>query len=494
MMQMKGFSQRLVDRAATLLAGRSSPNGDGHGSGTAAATVAPEAIHPDEVVDPVLPRLESNRRSFLVRTAVVGSALSVAPLDFILRPGTAYANVCGPGASCDSGWTAFCCTVNNGRNSCPPGSFVAGWWKADNSAFCCGSARYILDCNATCPTQCNCRCATGSCDNRRTCCNQFRYGQCNQQISCFGPVVCRVATCTPPWQYDPACTTASLTDNRTVNHSAPCLPGRCSSDIDRKYFETGGPEGFLGRERQRELPTPDRSGRFALYQFRAIYATPATGAHEVHGAIWNKYRGLRAEQSFLGYPVTVEGSIPELGAFFSRFQRGDIYCSYGTGVHEVHGSIADKFRQLGGSRGPLGLPITDEGRTASGAAWSGFERGRIYASFATGTNAVYGAIMSRYRALGGSAGFLGFPLADEEPATESGRQSRFEGGRIYASFATGVDEVYGPILDEYLARGGPGGALGFPTGPPRTEGSVERQDFQGGTLEHDRSTGEVTAS
>src|SRR5690606_36576424 len=106
---------------------------------------------------------KTSRRSFLTRTAVVGSALPVGPIDFILKPGPAYGYLCG---TCSDGWTAFCCTINYGSNTCPPGIFIAGWWKANNAAYCCGSARYIIVCNATCPTQCSCRCAGGSCDNR----------------------------------------------------------------------------------------------------------------------------------------------------------------------------------------------------------------------------------------------------------------------------------------------------------------------------------------
>jgi hypothetical protein len=179
----------------------------------------------------------STRRSFLAKSAVVGSALAVNPLQYLLRPGTAYAAVCGPAADCASGWTVFCCSVNGGLNACPPGSIPAGWWKTDNSSFCGGGPRYILDCNALCGScgcgssgicapgcyNCGCRCNTGSCDERRHCCNQFRYGQCHQELGCVGPVVCRVATCTPPWQYDPTCTTASATANATALHTAPCL-------------------------------------------------------------------------------------------------------------------------------------------------------------------------------------------------------------------------------------------------------------------------------
>lgn len=43
------------------------------------------------------------RRSFLVRVAVFASALVVNPLRYILRPGTAYASLCGPDAGCESG-------------------------------------------------------------------------------------------------------------------------------------------------------------------------------------------------------------------------------------------------------------------------------------------------------------------------------------------------------------------------------------------------------
>jgi hypothetical protein len=187
------------------------------------------------------------RRSFLVRIAIFASALSIGPLRFVLRPGTAYAAVCGPGAGCDSGWTAFCCTINDGKNMCPPDSFAAGWWKNDTSSFCGGGPRYIIDCNATCPTKCGCRCSGSStCDQRKTCCNQFRYGQCHQEIACAGPVVCRVATCAAPWDFDPSCGHGSATDNATSEHGAPCITGIADPTTDVFAFDVpalGSPAG-----------------------------------------------------------------------------------------------------------------------------------------------------------------------------------------------------------------------------------------------------------
>lgn len=190
----------------------------------AASNLLPPATFAERVVRRVSGAIGGgqSRRSFLTKVTLGATALAVDPLTFTLEPAGAYDVVCGSGNTCGEGWSVFCCTINNGQNSCPPGSFVAGWWKADNSSFCGGNARYYIDCNARCESPCTCYCPTGTCDNRRTCCNQFRYGQCNIDIACYGPVVCRVVTCVAPWSWDPSCTTTSRTDNRTADHNAPC--------------------------------------------------------------------------------------------------------------------------------------------------------------------------------------------------------------------------------------------------------------------------------
>ena len=69
-----------------------------------------------------------SRRSFVVRMAIAGSALAVAPLRYLLRPGTAYAVVCdqcGGGGLCCDGYTEFCCVLH-GANACPPGTAPKG--------------------------------------------------------------------------------------------------------------------------------------------------------------------------------------------------------------------------------------------------------------------------------------------------------------------------------------------------------------------------------
>ena len=175
-----------------------------------------------------LGRPRPGRRGFLGGAALMGAALAVDPWSYLTRPASAYDSVCGADNTCAAGYTVFCCTINAGSNTCPPDSFIGGWWKADNSNFCGGSARYYIDCNAYRDGRYSCHCNTTTCDQRRVACNQFRYGQCNTQIpySNTGPVLCRVVSCTPPWvQYGATCSSSSATDNNTATHSAPCLTG-----------------------------------------------------------------------------------------------------------------------------------------------------------------------------------------------------------------------------------------------------------------------------
>lgn len=405
----------------------------------------------------------SSRRRFLARTAVVGSALAVNPLTYILKPGTAYGAVCG---SCGDGWTAFCCTVNGGKNSCPPASFVAGWWKADNAAYCCGGARYIIDCNATCPTQCNCRCSGAACDGRRTCCNQFRYGQCNQQISCYGPVVCRVAICITPWAYDAACSTRTLTDNATSQHGANCLSDECNTPITRKYYALDGPDGILGIRQTVEANTPDGRGRYAVYQGGRIYYSSATGAWEIHGSIYDVWARDGGTSGAFGFPKTDVRTSADGRSRYSLFQKGGIY-RWSQGTFAVPDPYHVVYNQYGGgsANGSLGLPTSPIRRSGDGRSlYLNFERGRIYRRGPL-TVEIHGAIFDKHEALQGVNGPLGHVQTSVGALPDGrGRASIFEhGGVIYYTAQTGAHAVWGPLLDAYVDYGGPTSDAGYPT-------------------------------
>ncbi len=186
----------------------------------------------------------TSRRGFLARVAVAGSALTVAPLVFALRPVSAYDAVCqcgdpscGCGSACCDGYSEFCCVLY-GENVCPPGTFTGGWWRADGSIFCPG-ARYYIDCNASCHCDGDCAdgspfcgpscdgltcgCGLSSCSQRQAGCITFRYGQCHEEIGCAGRIACRLVTCTPPWELDATCSTTTFFDDNTADQNAPCL-------------------------------------------------------------------------------------------------------------------------------------------------------------------------------------------------------------------------------------------------------------------------------
>jgi hypothetical protein len=174
-----------------------------------------------------------SRRGLLVRLAAVGSALTVAPLRYLLYPGSALAAIspdqCAGGA-CTDGYTAFCCQINHGFNSCPTGTFPGGWWMCTDypgrNLCAAQGVRYYVDCNAL-PGQESpggCRCANGTCDEQRVACNIFRYGQCNPQIGGVTAVVCRMVVCENPSQISELHCSASLAvDDSVCEQDAGCL-------------------------------------------------------------------------------------------------------------------------------------------------------------------------------------------------------------------------------------------------------------------------------
>ena len=185
----------------------------------------------------------TGRRGFLRRLTLWSTAMATATTTFTMRPTSAYAAICGCSnqncdcsSKCCGGYTEFCCTIY-GENACPPGGVLGGWWKVDGSEFCGGQARYYMDCHnpcggcgcgnsGICSGTCNgteCSCGNHDCNNRKAGCVHFRYGNCNNHVTCIGPIICRVVTCTKPWEVDAGCSTAVRIDNGTRYHDSPCL-------------------------------------------------------------------------------------------------------------------------------------------------------------------------------------------------------------------------------------------------------------------------------
>ena len=212
------------------------------------------------------------------------------------------------------------------------------------------------------------------------------------------------------------------------------------SAISDKYAAVGGPAGFLGNTTGPESPAPDGVGRFQHYQFGSIYWTPATGAHEVHGLIHAKWATLGWEN--FGYPVTDETGTPDGVGRFNHFHNiqnaGDssIYWTPQTDAHEVHGAVREKWAALGWEN--FGYPITDETGSPDGIGrFNHFHDiptngdRSIYWTPQTSAHEVHGAIRDTWASLGWERSWLGYPMTDEfQTADITWECNHFQNGSI----------------------------------------------------------------
>lgn len=150
------------------------------------------------------------------------------------------------------------------------------------------------------------------------------------------------------------------------------------SAIDDKYFALGGPGGFLGNPIDEELAFGN-GVHVRNFMNGFIAWSPGTGAFEVHGAIGQKWIQFDPQWKVLGLPVTDELGTPDGHGRYNHFERGSIYWTPETGAHEVHGAIRDKWGSLGWERGQLRYPISDEKSTSDGhGRFSQFQGGTIF--------------------------------------------------------------------------------------------------------------------
>ncbi len=194
-----------------------------------------------------------------------------------------------------------------------------------------------------------------------------------------------------------------------------------------------------------------------------LVACPGAGPVPAH------YAAMGGASSYLGAPVG--GERPVAGGVVQQYAGGAIYWSAATGAHAVTGAILARYRDLGGPAGFLGFPATDETGTPDGVGrYNHFSRAdgaSIYWSPGTGAHAVIGAIRGRWAALGWEAGPLGYPTTDETATPDgAGRYNHFsraDGASIYWSPRSGAHAIVGAIRAHWADLGWEQGVLGYPT-------------------------------
>ena len=192
----------------------------------------------------------------------------------------------------------MCCSVNGGANTCPPGSIPAGWWKADNSSFCNGAARYYIDCNSTCGS---CGCSGGICAPGCYLLVPLRVGHLRRAPRVLHPVPLRPV---PPRRRVPR---RDRVPRRHVRAAVAVRPV------------------VHDRERDRERDRAPRRTVPALRQHRGVRVRKATG----YGAPVGRLKA----------PIVGMDSTPTGKGYWLVASDGGVFCFGDAGFHGSTGAI-----------------------------------------------------------------------------------------------------------------------------------------------------------
>jgi uncharacterized protein with LGFP repeats len=264
--------------------------------------------------------------------------------------------------------------------------------------------------------------------------------------------------------------------------------------IDKRFIAQGAASGALG------YPTGDQvcglasGGCFQQFQHGSIYTSPATGARVVSGTVLAAWAAQTWERGPLGYPTGEQVCGLRDSGCYQHFQGGSIYRSTATGARSVVGEARTTWAGQGWERGPLGYPTADMTcGLADGGCSQQFQGGVLYSSPATGTRYLTGQIRAAWQATGAEGGSLGYPTSNPTcTLVRGGCFQRFEHGSIYWTADTGAHAVTGAIRTAWGTAGWERGTLGYPKQAAVTTPSEITQQFEGGTLVLNRSTGAVT--
>jgi hypothetical protein len=199
------------------------------------------------------------------------------------------------------------------------------------------------------------------------------------------------------------------------------------------WLSLGGAGGRVGLPLADEEGVP--GGRVSRFRNGRIFWSAQTGARHVEGAILDTYLRAGGPGGKLGFPLGDEEAVP--GGRVSRFQRGHVYWSPATGAQIVEGAILGHYLALGGPA-RVGFPLAGEEGIPGGRV-SRFARGHVLWSPGTGARLVEGAILARFIRDGG-VGRFGYPLTDEYAVPE-GRASRFQYAVIVWNSRTGATRI-----------------------------------------------------
>ena len=261
-------------------------------------------------------------------------------------------------------------------------------------------------------------------------------------------------------------------------------------DINRRYAGMGSMDSILGfptsDERLATTSPYGTTGAVQSFEAGAIH-TSAKGAFWTINQIHLKYGALEGSGGFMGFPISDEIesiSSDNISGWHNQFEGGTIWHTNELGTHFTKGGIHEKYTGLGAMNSVLGYPSSDEIVVSTDHYRQVFHGGAIY-SRSQGTWVVHGGINTAYNVAGAWNGIWGWPLRDQNASTSSkgtaGGAQDFDNGTAFTS-SRGNFFVSGAIKDKYADQGWERGILGYPTSDAYAYRGGLRQDFEGGSL------------
>lgn len=261
------------------------------------------------------------------------------------------------------------------------------------------------------------------------------------------------------------------------------------------------PQYFLGSPTSDEFKTPNKNGAGQHFEGGSIYWSPNTGAHEVHGAIIDKWAAMGWENSYLGFPVTDETATPDGFGRFNFFEGGAIYYHPHLGTFAVQRLIADVWKKEGWEKGKLGYPISNEIIKNNNSVQL-FEFGAVISTKASPYKVIFnsyrnkGGVYTKWKYTGGVDSYLGDLITGNKNyhRPHDFHFAEFQHGFIYENPNLKGQPAFvikkGPIFDYYAKKGWEAGSLGFPISDEATssDGSLY-QNFENGTIYYTKALG-----
>lgn len=287
--------------------------------------------------------------------------------------------------------------------------------------------------------------------------------------------------------------------------------------ILEKYEALGGPaDSDLGFPTIDEGPgraANSRNSTFSAPDNPVIFWTPDTGARVVRGAINSAWDALGGSAGVLGVPS--EDEMTNGDVLTQKFTGGEISWNRKTRAFTtVPPELADQLgaidvpsdatsainaarRAAGGALGPLGAEEGAQYAIGADGVGQNYAGGKIFYSPETGANVVTGQVLAKYESVGGPTGDLGFPTASEADGglAPQSRVVPFAAEDDPVIFWTpdfGAVIVRGAMNAAWQKLGGATGELGAPKGDQTDHGNVVTQQFNGGSISWDRTSGKFS--